>query len=199
MLCGCSKINSEQQSHDIDSKEQSLNIKITYFSADWPYYHTVETLTEAASDIFEGKITNISFDTVNIRTGKSEKQSSDKSSLRLYTVYKIEVSDFYKGNKKEIMYIGVMSGKKGYKEAEQYEVMKNSGILNEGVGILVLNENVPLEIGESYLFLTGNLGGTYNEIINIDQFAFPINKTETSDEFNYNKIVEYIQNEKKPS
>ena len=62
-------------------------------------------------------------------------------------------------------------------------------------GIQVIREFEHLKIGESYLFLTVDLGGTYNYIVNADQFAFEENGDKKSEAFGYSEIKTFVANQ----
>ena len=172
----------------------SEDIKITKLHADWPYYDSLQELAEAATDIYEGKIVNISFDIVDMYTGKSlsESESVDKSHLELYTVYEVEVSKTYKGTEKDKRSFCVVGGLDHYKLEDQYDLMSSAQIYTPDMGIKVIDEFRTLNIGESYLFLTADNGGTYDYIVNANQFAFETNDTVVSDGFNYQKVKDYV-------
>ena len=156
----------------VDQNSSLSAEKITYVTCDWPYYNTLQSLCEAATDIFEGKVSDVFFKIIDMRSGKvvDDKKVDDKTYLRLYTVYEIDVTDSYKKAESNKMYVCVSTGFEGYKEAEQRDLMKSAGIYNESTGIQVVREFGHLQIGQSYLFLTVDLGGTYNYIVNADQF-----------------------------
>lgn len=185
---------SREQSQSTNSTGQEEEIKTTPFFVRFPCYETVEALTDAATTIFEGSITDIFFDIVNIRTGKPEKDKSNKSSLWLYTVYEVEVAGCYKGKACEKVYIGIIGGKRGYKEAEQYKLLDNTGIFNERIGIPVLSEDIPLEVGKSYLFLVDDDKTTYHQIVDLTHFALPLEENQAQNGISYKTVVDYIHN-----
>jgi hypothetical protein len=206
-LPGCRLIGGDDGSYismvesDAKSNEGSVdesgdgdlndNIKFTPFFISWPCYKTVEEITSAVTDIFEGKVIRVFFDIVDIRTGKPTSNSGEKSSLWLYTVYEVEVEKQYKGECKEKVYIGVIGGKQGYMEAEQWKILKNTGIFNERIGIPVMKDNVSLETGDRYLFLVNNTPGTYHGVVDINHFALPVDD-QSNGEICYASVVEHI-------
>lgn len=125
-----------------------------------------------------------------------DKKVDDKTYLCLYTVYEIDVTDSYKKVESNKMHVCVGTGFEGYKEAEQRDLMKSAGIYNENTGIQVLRDFEHLQIGQSYLFLTVDLGGTYNYIVNPDQFAFDKSVAEKSETFGYLEIKTFVANQK---
>ena len=184
-ISGCSNVGNRATNNNPSTAE-----KISYFACDWPHYDTVQSLCEAATDIYEGKITDVFFKIIDMRSGKvvDDKSIDDKTYLSLYTVYEIDVTNSYKRAESDKMYVCVGTGLEGYKEVEQCELMKSAGIYNESTGIQVVRGFEPLQIGDSRLFLTVDLGGTYNYIINADQFAFDKDDVEKSGSFGYSEI-----------
>ena len=204
-LSGCNKpnISPDSSNHDasLESKaDQTSSLsteKITYVTCDWPYYNTPQSLYEAATDIFEGKVSNIFFKIIDMQSGKvvDDEKVDDKTYLRLYTVYEIDVTDSYKKAESSKMYVCVSTGFEGYKEAEQRDLMISAEIYNKNTGIQVIREFEHLKIGESCLFLTVDLGGTYNYIVNADQFAFEENGDKKSEAFGYSEIKTFVANQ----
>ena len=185
MASGCGQDKVSQQSHT----------KITYFHADWPYYETLDFLTNAAENVFEGKVTNIFFDVLDMRTGEPIDKSDDPLFCRLYTIYEVDVTNSYKGTHNQKVYIQVIGGIAGFKETEQSKVLKEAGIFDELVGILVLEAFKPLNIGSKYLFLTNNRATENHTIINDTQFAFEVNNAEKRDIFTYEQVKSYVNKE----
>lgn len=194
-LVGCTfdiqgKNNDEKL---MSSSDEETEIKITHMNADWPYYHTVDSLVLASSNIFEGKITDVFFDVVDIKTGNTASKDT-KASKMLYTIYEIEVNDMYKGISTSKIYIKVLGGRQGYKEADQRAKMKEFGIYSEKNGIMVLEGIRSLNVGESYLFLTAEQIGAYHSIVNGTQFVYDITDAEKTNTFGYNEIKAYFTN-----
>ena len=172
--------------------KQKQDVKITYFHADWPYYQSLDSLTAAANNIFEGKVTNIFFDVVNMTTGESADKSDDPLVCMLYTIYEVEMIASYKGVNDGKAYIKVEGGIQGFKEAEQCEVMQKAGVFDENTGIRVCDSFAPLTLGDTYLFLTNKRATTYHTIINTDQFAFKLGDTDENEMFTYEKVKSYV-------
>ncbi len=173
-------------------------VKFTEFYASWRVYDSPEKLTAAATDIYEGKVTRVFFDVVDVRTGAAVSQGkpAENARLDLCTVYEVEVTDFYKGGPKDKMYFCISGGIKDEDRfTEQYRVMYNAGIYDEQRGVPVSREEILLNVGETYLFLTNNTGGTYQVIINSTQFAFKPDDTPTGN-FTCSQIRDFLLNEK---
>lgn len=207
-FCGCSQHESNDH-NDFDMSKNTnspvldgatqYNPKITHLHADWPSYDSIATLVDVADNVFEGKITNIDFDIVDIYTGESAKPEDDVSRLQLYTIYEVDIIDVYKGANADKAYIMVMGGMAGYKENEQCKAMDKFGIFNEDIGISVLDNVDSLKIGDSYLFLTNLNTSKYHTIVNNTQFAYNINNSSQPTAFAYESIKKYVSEIKKNS
>ena len=163
------------------SNQNKSSANISYFHVDWPYYNTADDLLEKASDVFEGKIVNIFFKTIDTVTGKVTDSVNEDTDIWLYTVYEIETTQVYKGDNSGKKYISIIGGMPNFKENEQIQIMEKCGILDDNHSIPVLTNRKTLDIGSSYLFVACDLGGEYLYAANIDQFAFEIDKSGTVD------------------
>ena len=142
-------------------------------SMDWPYYKTAEETIEASSHIYSGKVIDISFTVIDMKTGAEDLDPESESTSRmLYTVYTISVTDEYKGESAETVRIVVDGGLPGEKENEQFNIIRGSGL--KWNGIPVTPEKVEISVGQSYLFCIHRVGD-FDHIINPDQFAFLLN------------------------
>ena len=172
MMCTCSGCNNS-------------TAKISYLHADWPYYETTDDLLEMGTDVFEGKLVNIFFNIIDISTGKPVEtvNESGRSNLFLHTVYEIETTHIYKGADTEKKYITIIGGIPEYKEKEQLKLMKECSIIDEDENVIaVLPKIKELNVGSSYLFVACDLGTSYLQVPNMDQFAFEINNSQTIDD-----------------
>lgn len=185
----------ENKDDSTDSSKQTddnSNIKVSYFHADWPQYDTIDMLVDASSNVFEGKLTNIYFDVVDLYTGESANKDSKASKLHIYTIYEVEVNTSYKGVNTDKVYIKVIGGMEGYMESMQYEKLNEHGIYDENVGILVLDCFEPLTIGKTYLFLTDGQVGPYHNIVNNTQFAYDSMEPSTAKGFSFTEVKSYV-------
>lgn len=151
--------------------------KTSTIHADWPYYKTSEEIIEASTDIYSGTLKSISFEIIDYKTGTVDRSHDSLSTSRmLYTIYTIEVIDKYKGRSVSEMKISLEGGLVGYKEKEQYDLLKNAGLLRNNSTIPTLGKDTHvLNIGEKYLFCTVKMAGEYELVINPDQFVFEMN------------------------
>lgn len=170
-LTGCAHKDSKNKIVPyltIQSNESYLQIH-----ADWPVYDSTEKLIEASTNIFSGELTDISFDMINIKTGKSYSiDDQNRENCMLHTIYTVNVSQVYKGESDRIRKICIIGGLPGIKEQEQLQVIKNFDPSDQSPIISTLESNRELKIGESYLFCTSHTDSDYDNIVNITQFVF---------------------------
>ncbi len=185
---------------DFETEERIVSNKITYMSSDWLTYPSLQALEEKVTDIYEGKVTNILFDIVDLRTGTSikdpladEKTAKNGPRWELWTVYEIEVSSLYKGKDTAKKYICFDSALEGYEEEKQRELMKSAGIYRDEVGLMVMDGYTPLEIGESYIFFTVDKGSEYSYIPNPEQFSFHKTRTDKNNGFEYKEVEDFCK------
>ena len=199
-LSGCSKSNDKYQ-----------RVNICYA----PY--TTSELVEKADEIFEGTVTNIYFIVMdgdgNIAPGPYHKGSGNvnTNTLELCTVYEVTTNTVFKGSDGDKKYIKNYGGIPGYREEDQLETLKQSGISKEYQKIAKVYGAKILKIGVSYLFV--GVDSPYHEYlnaINVEQFAFNIAPGTTdpeptideadrypgetiADDPTYQKIIDYFK------
>lgn len=205
MFIGCSQnkiefpqntnpVNGDDLNHSTSHKTESPeNIKVSYFHADWPQYDSIDALVAASSNVFEGKLTNIYFEVIDLYTGEPAGKVSEDSKLQLYTIYEVEVNSSYKGISEEKVYIKVIGGMEGYKESIQCAKLSEYNMYDD-VGILVLDKFESLDIGKTYLFLSDGKVGSYYNIINNTQFAYDAMESEKTNGFSFNDVKMHVTN-----
>ena len=167
-----------------DLKTENGGNKTSFIHADWPYYHTAKEIIDASSYIFAGTVTDIYFEIVDLKTGKADRDADSQSTSRaIQTVYTIEISKTYKGNERSAVKLCAEGGVKGYKEAEQNELLRSAGLLKPGSDCIVICDTagITLEPGREYLFCTYRGIGDFDFIVNATQFAFSLDS--------YNAII----------
>lgn len=83
----------------------------------------------------------------------------------------------------EKKYITIIGGIPEYKEKEQIKLMQECSIIDEDENVIaVLPKINELNVGSSYLFVACDLGTSYLQVPNMDQFAFEINNSQTIDD-----------------
>ncbi len=141
--------------------------------ADWPYYNTAAEVVEASTHIYYGKVMDISFAIIDQSTGKVNNSPQTSNSNRmLYTVYTIKVAESFKGESTTETKLCLSGGLIGYKEEEQYNLMKESGLLSVFKGIPVCSDNYSkLTVDKDYLFCVSRIGD-FDEIISPTQSVY---------------------------
>lgn len=175
VFAGCVNGSDKEAGNLSDSENDRGSAQYAEIIADWPYYGTPDELYNNADNIFQGTVKEIYFEIIDMKSGKADRDPASTSSDRaLYTVYRIEVQNSYKGAEKDERLIKVMGGIPGFNESEQLAVMKEAG-LSKSDAIPVYSDKIKLNRNSKYLFLTKNsIAGDFDNIINADQFAFDL-------------------------
>ncbi len=161
------RLSGEYPDDIVRTASEYDKIKLT---ADWPYYSTAKELADAATHIYSGTVTDISFAVIDYKTGKEDGSPQSKSTNRmLYTVYTVGDIVSRKGETAGTVKICKPGGIAGYKEKEQYDLLTSSGLNYEGIP--VYDDNCSLCIGENYLFCVKRGYGDYDNVVNLTQFA----------------------------
>ena len=135
-FAGCNKAINNQFPNDLVVSTETEHPMITQ-SPDWPVYNTAAEIVTASSNIYTGKVKNISFEIVNMKTGTADSSAaSGKTDCMLYTVYTVDVLKSYKGDNSGEIKICVIGGIAGYRENEQYDALQAAGLYEQYNGIL---------------------------------------------------------------
>lgn len=144
---------------------------------DWVTFGTAAELVNTATNVFSGKVVDISFDVLDYKKGIPDMNgSSDNYSRDIFTVYTIEVQKNYKGDIGETMKLYVEGGLPGYREEEQCQLVQEANL----IGLTYVDKRVKLEIGESYLLCVNKLEHC-TRIVNMDQFAYYLNSQKANE------------------
>lgn len=171
----CSRSLDDKYPKDLVRSSSDADHSVLTLQQDWPSYETADEIVTAASNIYSGKVSEISFAIVDMKTGRiDEDPESSSTSRMLYTVYTVEVDKNYKGDNPALIKICKTGGIDGYKVKEQYDLMKKSGMTEKYSGIPVCNDDCSLAVGSTYLFCTSRTAGDFDFIINPTQFAHSI-------------------------
>ncbi len=174
-LPSCEKTITDEYPKDIPIEIESENYNIINIQADWPYYRTSEDIIKAATNIYIGKVTNISFEILDMKTGQIDRSKESTSTTRmLYTVYTISVRDSIKGDNPKEIKICYTGGLSNYHTAEQYNLLSQSSLLTKYNGIPIINSDCSLAIDKEYLFCTLRTTTEFDFILNPTQFAHHI-------------------------
>lgn len=186
---GCAKRMSAQQEKDATSTEKGtvssdsdtqdlgslidLSSLYNFIIIDWDEYQTAAEIVNAATNVFTGKVIDISFEIFNVKTGQIDHSSeSDEADLLLYTLYTVDVLDNSKGSSSSPLTIKMVGGIESRME-EQKELCREVGVVRP----IINGGTTELTIGESYLFCTQRYP-LYDAIINMKQFAYPTDSAE---------------------
>lgn len=184
---GCSTSINNEMPKDLTISSVSKN-DIVELSPDWPIYDTASEIVKASTNIYTGKVNEISFEIIDMVTGKKDDSpESDSSDRMLYTVYTVTVTDSKKGNNPEELKICLIGGIPSYKEEEQYSALESVGLLKEFGGIPVISDAPLLALDTEYLFCTVRTIGDFDFVINQTQFAHRL------DSQNYKAIISAIK------
>lgn len=172
------------------------NVKYGVMIVDWVMYDSAEDLVDASDIICKAKVTDISFDLVDPKTGRAITDGEDPKNGELNTIYEIEVTKQYRsyrddGIKLEKLNVRVMGGLKGYKTDEQLEVLKRAG----SDTIPLMHEPPEIQLGEEYLFLLAQFDNALPCLINAPQAVYPLSDPTYRDEFSgasAQDIIDYL-------
>lgn len=171
----CSRSLNDSYPRDLNRLDSDTDYPVLDLVPDWSSYKTSDEIVKAASNIYSGKVSEISFAIVDMKTGRiDEDPESSSTSRMLYTVYTVEVNKSYKGENPGIIKIRKIGGIDRYKVKEQYDLMKKSGMMEKYSGIPICNDDCSLAVGSTYLFCTSRTVGDFDFIINPTQFAHSI-------------------------
>lgn len=199
LLAGCAqgKTEGEEKSSAYYSGEGTPVIRYKNVQGWFPHY-TESNAVEKIDVILEGTVTDISYAVFDEYTGEPWEQAPDSENLVMYTIFTIQVSTCYKGERQGIAYAIVDGGTPGFQEAEQWELAQKAGILEKG--IIAWDLELP-QIGEPYLFLLNRdrafEDNPYLPIINLDQFFIPANPSGESIDggITYQGILQRLTNQ----
>ena len=163
------------------------NLKYAMMLISWQGYPTVDKLIANATNVFEGKLSNITFQTPSFKDSLSGKIRTE-----LYTIYEFEVSCSYKRENVGTVRVGIPGGMEGYKVDEQYNTMVHAGIYQEKKGIPIIDGFTHLAIGETYLIVTKDLGNGFLDILNQNLFSYSPDRTNQTSNFGYQEIMNYF-------
>lgn len=181
---GCQKSVPQQTSKknepsnpDTPDSETLIDLSsYNYRIIDWYEYKTAEEIVNAATNVFAGKVVDISFEVFNIKTGQIDRSSeADKANRLLYTLYIIDVQENYKGSSASPITVKMVGGI-DFRLEEQEELCREAGVVRP----IISGGTTELTIGESYIFCTHRFQ-PYDAIINMKQFAFPVDSNEAEE------------------
>lgn len=167
---GCSAEQSEVADNEHDTHVTKVNVVYQTISPDWPLYGSADELIDACDKVVLGTVTDISFQMIDIRTGKEAEEEVEESYCYLYTVYDIDVIETYKGQSSQTEQVRVIGGVEGDYETEQVAALREQ----EQPTIFVLEDSVRLNEGETYLFMLAEYNDAIPTIVNVVQGIYDI-------------------------
>ena len=177
-----SELGDQSSKEDDKNNDNSMSdYTIVSYSADYPLYKNYYDIANAATNIYIGTVESITYEIIDMKTGKVDDSPKSQSSSRmLYTVYTISVKSSLKGENPSEIKICRIGGLVGYNEKQQYDKMLKSGLLNRynGIPVVAVDEGVILDIGSEYLFCTKRSSSEFDFVINPTQFAHKTNSEE---------------------
>ena len=169
----CDRPLDNDYPNDFITSDLNPDYPILSIRPDWPLYHTADEVVKAASNIYSGTVTGISFAVVDMKTGRVDENPKSASTARmLYTIYTVDVQESFKGDNPSETKICKTGGMKQDRVKEQYDLMERSGMLSRYNGIPICDEACSLAVGKTYLFCTSRTEGDFDHIINPTQFAY---------------------------
>lgn len=169
--------NSKNISTNEETHSTATPYGITYgsISADWPFYQDTQDLVANSTLVVLGKVTNISFQMLDIRTARPVTDETEELYRSLNTIYEIDILEQYKGNplgsSTQVRMIG------GLKDVY---LDKQVSILDEDVPkcIPILDDMPEINVGETYLFMLYQYEDTAPTLLNVDQAIFNLDNPE---------------------
>ena len=130
------------------------DIEFSYVVGSEVMFENATALAERADRVFIGEVERISFDVVNIVTGRAPTAMCDPIHITLVTIYDVIVYASYKGVNQDVIRVIRGGGIKGYREHEQLSIKMEAGLRSlDGIyRIRIYPEITPLDVGRAYLF-----------------------------------------------
>lgn len=190
LITGCSERETTNQVSE-NPQTETLNVKYETISQDWPSYASLEDLVNASDKIILGTVSEISFQVLDIRTGKPPADNAEKSNCYLYTIYDVDTIETYKGNSSDHEEIRIIGGIKDRMVGEQISLVEN------GQSIPLIEGMPSIVEGEMYLFMLYQYEDTIPTVVNLDQSIYNIceafsTETEQNDKITFQDIVSYF-------
>lgn len=171
---GCSTGENEATENGSDTPATKINteLNVVYetISPDWLLYDSVDELIDASDKVILGTVTNVSFQMIDIRTGKAPEGEVEESYCYLYTIYDIDTIETYKGEPSQKEQVRVIGGIKGAYEPEQVAALGGQ----EQTTIFTLGDSARLDEGVTYLFMLAQYDDAIPTIVNIEQGFYDI-------------------------
>lgn len=197
--CSANKepIKEDKSVIDIDTNDKDTTDKVVYksMSVDWPVYEDVEELVEAGNIILLGRVTDISFQVLDDRTGQPPSEETKETDRSLYTIYDLDVITSYKGDSSETTKIRVLGGLERMYLEEQLKVLEEE----EQKDIPIIKGRPNILIDETYLFVLYQYEDTMPTLVNMEQGVYQIEDPLKKDWYSFvsaKEIISYFGEDK---
>jgi hypothetical protein len=176
--------NSQGNSQTEPPHQQTDSIQYEMFSRDYPYYHNISDLANKANQVFSGRVSNVSFEMLNMMTMQPFKDDDDTRWAMLCTVYEIEAEEVYEGTPTTVK-LRIEGGITSGFEQEQTALLGSNRIpVMEGAPVL--------SIGAKYVFALYRADGSeYSSILNPLQSIYSEDAAKTGG-FSAAEIITYF-------
>lgn len=189
--------NENKSVIDIDTDDKDTEDKVIYKSmtVDWPAYDDVEELVKAGNVILLGRVTDISFQVLDDRTGKPPSEETNEVDRSLNTIYDLDVITSYKGDSPENIKIRFLGG------LERSYLEEQLGALEEETQkvIPIIKGKPNIIIGETYLFVLYQYEDTMPTLVNMEQGVYQTEDPLKKDWFSFvsaKEIISYFGEDK---
>ena len=154
------------------SQNPGTSVSVTYntISGDWPEYKNAAEVVEKADLVFEGKVTGISFQVLDMRTSLPPTKDTEEWNRSLYTIYDVEIATVYKGNQQRTIQVKLDGGIRGVRVDDQLRALG----ADASKGIPVAEGMLVLAIGRTYLFVVKKNGTLPAFILNTTQSVYDL-------------------------
>lgn len=157
---------------------------------------SAEEIVNNEEVICTGKVTNISFEVLDLDTCQPPTENSVDMKIDLYTIYDIELIDQYKGTVGQKFRLIDRGGIRGYKVSEQLEALHNDKYIKDKNTIIVWDDPPGINVGEEYLFVMRHADDDRPYFFcHHNQTAFPLSDPSYRDRFSdssVNDIIDYL-------
>lgn len=196
MLSGCSgksNIQGNSTSSAVQDSASSVEKEVRYIelSADWPAYKGSDELMKAATVVVLGKVTGVSFQILDMKTGLPPTEDSEQSYCLLHAIYDVEVDTVYKGNTDSKLQFAIEGGMKEKYLEEQLAAI--AGFSEKEIPVI---SGMPeISIGETYLLVLYQYENSMPSLVNPKQSIYRIDDPLQKDAYSYvspKEIISYF-------
>jgi len=146
-------------------------------NACWPLYRNARELIQNAEVVYIGKVTDVSFEVLNMSTLEPVDETTPDYLRRLMTIYEVEVITPYKGITETTTKFRVSGGMIDYRVEEQLELIQNKKAFlweYNHIPVYIGFEDFQCEIGKTSLFVLRQFEVGAPTILNPHQSVFSL-------------------------